>query len=270
MKARRQWATIPMSSWLTEMSDGLIAMHFTINLKLWDSDGNAYSVLPGGGRTARQLKAKETSTSNTYDDYDGHMGSSLSAGGLHPCRSGLWFYENGHIENVGIDQIGQGSMNPYRRVPNISNIPFGNRHYAVVVYNQWVYAIYKPTGYSNTANVRIMCGYYQDGEITWRTLLTDSKDIIGLFIDSGMRLWWVSDPQDPATVPGTPTADLKYITLSAGGSPRTALAANRGAASTTHTWIGPEWDGDLPYETKQLSLMAVESENFPTAGAAGV
>ena len=85
-----------------------------------------------------------------------------------------------------------------------------------------------------------------------------------------MRLWWISDPQDPATIPGTPTADLKYITLNADGSPRTALAANRGTASATSTWIGPEIDFGLPYETKQLRLMTVETENFPTAGAAGV
>src|SRR3990167_8715488 len=199
-----------MIVWLTEMSDGLVAVHTTTNLWIWDSDGNTYPVLPGQARTRKQIPGSDDPTNpNTYDDYDGHMGASLSAGVIHPCRSGLWFYENGRIRNVSIDQIGQGTMNPYRRVPNISNIPFGNRHYATAVYNQWIYSIYKPTGYSNTANVHIMCGYYHDGEIAWRTLLTDSKDIIGLFIDSGMRLWWISDPQDPATIPGSPTAVLK-------------------------------------------------------------
>ena len=256
--------------WITEMSDGLIAIHKGTNLYLWDSDGNTYPVLPGTRQTSRDITASETVASNTYDDYEGHMGASLSAGVLHPSGSGLWFYENGRIRNVSIDQIGQGTQNPYRRVPNISNIPFGNRHYATVVFGQWIYSIYKPTGFSNSANVHIMCGYYQGGEITWRTLLTDSKDIIGLFIDSGMRLWWISDPQDPATVPGTPTADLKYITLNADGSPRTVLAANRGTASTTYTYYFPEIDFDLPYVQKQLRLMTLETENLPTAGVAGV
>ena len=53
-------------TWITEMSDGLIAMHLTTNLRLWDSDHNSYPVLPGGKRTARQVLAKETSTGNTY------------------------------------------------------------------------------------------------------------------------------------------------------------------------------------------------------------
>jgi len=268
-----------MIVWLTEMSDGLVAVHTTTNLWIWDSDGNTYPVIPGTRRTKKQVKTQDDGgTGNSYDDYGGHMGAALSAGVLHPMSGGLWFYENGRIDNVAIDQIGQGTMNPYRPVPNISNIPFGNRHYATVVFGQWIYSIYKPPNYTNTANVHIMCGYYQDGEITWRTLLTDSKDIIGLFIDSGeayrgtggMSLWWISDPQDPATIPGTPTANLKHIALNADGSPRRALGSERGTASTTYTWIGPEVDFGLPYETKQLRLMTVESENFPTAGAAGV
>ena len=260
--------------WFTEMSDGLVAVHLTRNLALWDSEGNTYTVLPGNRRTAKQLSAAESSTGNSYDDYDGHMGAPLSAGVVHPARDGFWFYQNGRIQNASIDQIGQGTQNPYRRVPNISNIPFGNRHYATVVFNQWVYSIYKPTGFSNTANIHIMCGYYENGEITWRTLLTQTKDIIGLFIDSGMRLWWVFDPQDPATIPGTPTADLKYITLNADGSPRTTLGGTatypRGAASTTYSYHFPEIDFGLPYVQKQLLLMTLETENLPTAGAAGV
>ena len=257
--------------WLTEMSDGLVAVHTATNPWIWDSDSNTYSILPGSRRSAKQIPAADASTGNTHDDYDGHMGAALSAGVLHPSRSGLWFYQNGRIQNVSIDQIGLGTTNPYRRVPNISNIPLGNRHYATVVFGQWIYSIYKPTGFSNTTNVHIMCGYYQNGEIIWRTLLTDSKDIIGLFIDSGMRLWWVSDPQDPATIPGTPSANLKYITLNADGSPRTTLGVNRGTAfTTTYTYLFPEIDFGLPYVQKQLRLMTLETENFPTAGATGV
>jgi len=256
-----------MITWITELSDGLIAMHTNANLWLWDSDSNAYPVIPGGGRSAKETDAREAHISVTYDDYGGHMGTSLSAGVLHPSHTGFWFYQNGRIQNVAVDQIGQGTLAPYRRVPNISNIPFGNRHYATVVFNQWIYSIYKPTGFSNAANIHIMCGYYQNGEITWRTLLTDSKDIIGLFLDSGMRLWWVSDPQDPATIPGTPSADLKYITLNADGSPRTLLGVNRGTASTTYEYYFPEVDFGLPYIQKQLTLMTLETENLPGSSA---
>src|SRR3990167_9427266 len=86
-----------------------------------------------------------------------------------------------------------------------------------------------------------------------------------------MRLWWVFDPQDPATLPGTPTADLKYITLNADGSPRTTLGVNRGAAySNVPIYYFPEIDFGLPYAQKQLILMTLETENLPTAGAAGV
>src|SRR3990167_4349367 len=261
--------------WISEMSDGLIGVHSSTNFLLWDSDGNAYPVLPGTRHAAQLITAQEAAgSSNTYDDFDGHMGDSLSAGALHPARNGLWFYENGLVQNVSIDQIGQGTKNPFRRVPNISNIPLGNRHYATVVYGQWMYSIYKPTGFSNTANIHIMCGYYQDGEITWRTLLTDSKDIIGLQLDSAMQLRWISDPQDPATIPGTPSANMKYITLNADGSPRTTLGGTstypRGAPDTTYTWIGPEIDGGLPFKLKQLRLIGLKSRNYPTAGAAGV
>src|SRR3990167_261457 len=256
--------------WLTEMSDGLVAVHTTTNLWIWDSDGNTYPVLPGGGRTAKQIGSADATLANTYDDYDGHMGSSLSAGVLHPSRSGLWFYENGRIRNVGVDQIGQGTMNPYRPVATLTNIPFGNRHYATVVYGQWIYSIYKTTGLGSGIKAHILCGHYQDGEITWRTLYSAIEDFLGLFIDSGMRLWWVVNPQAPATIPGTPSASLNYLTLSADGSPRTALGVNRGIVSGTHTWYGPEIDFGLPYEQKQLRLMTLETENLPTAGAAGV
>ena len=256
--------------WLTEMSDGLIAVHTTTNLWLWDSDSNAYPVIPGVD-TRKRIAAVGVTSFTTYDDYDGHMGAALSAGVLHPSRSGLWFYQQGRIQNVAIDQIGQGTLDPYRRVPNISDIPFGNRHYATVVFNQWIYSIYKPTGFSNTTNVHIMCGYYQNGEITWRTLLTNAFDIIGLFIDSGMRLWWISDPQDPVDAPGTPSASLKYITLNPDGSPRTTLGGSatypRGAASTTYEWWGPEIDFGLPYVQKQFSLMTLETENLPGSSA---
>jgi len=268
-------------TWISEMSDGLIAIHKTTNLYLWDADGNAYPVLPGNRHSARRIAAQQTgsTTGNTYDDFDGHMGSSLSAGVLHPSREGLSFYQNGAIRNVAIDQIGQGTPNPFRLVANISNIPFGNRHYACVVYGKWVYAIYKPTGFANSANVHVMCGYYDAGEIIWRTLITQAKDIIGLFIDSQMRLWWVYDPQDPDTIPGTPTAELRYITLAADGSPRTVLGASatypRGAASATYTYYFPEIDffeygEDMAYIPKQLRLMTLETENLPTAGDTGV
>jgi len=270
--------------WITEMSDGLIAIHKTTNLWLWDTEGNAYPVLPGAGVTRKQIsggQADDPGVGNSYDDYDGHMGSSLGAGVVHPARSGFWFYQNGSIQNRAIDQIGQGTPNPFRAVPNISNIPFGLRHYATVVFGKWVYAIYKPPSETaaNTANIHIMCGYYDAGEITWRTLLNFTKDIIGLFLDSAMRLWWVHDPQDPETIPGTPSADLQYITLAPDGSPRTTLGGTstypRGAASTVYSFYFPEIDffeygEDMPFVPKQLRLMSLESENFPTAGAAGV
>jgi len=264
-------------TWISEMSDGLIAVHKTTNLYLWDSDGNAYPVLPGGRRSARRIAAQQagSTTGNTYDDFDGHMGSSLAAGVLHPAREGLWFYQNGAVRNVAIDQIGQGTGSPFRLVPSISNIPFGNRHYATVVFGKWIYSIYKPTGFANTTEIHIMCGYYDAGEIAWRTLITQAKDIIGLFLDSAMQLWWVYDPQDPDTVPGTPTADLKYITLNADGSPRTALGANRGALDTVYEYYFPEIDffefgEDMAYIPKQLRLLTLETENFPNPGASGV
>ena len=143
-------------TWITEMSDGLVAIHTATNLWLWDSDGNTYSLLPGQRFTRKKISALGV----TYDDFDGHMSASLSAGVVHTARDGFWFYQNGRIQNRSIDQIGQGTQNPYRRVPNISNIPFGNRHYATVVFNQWIYSIYKPTGFSNTANVHIIYVYY--------------------------------------------------------------------------------------------------------------
>src|SRR3990167_4893266 len=86
--------------WISEMSDGLIGVHSSTNFLLWDSDGNAYPVLPGTRHAAQLITAQEAAgSSNTYDDFDGHMGDSLSAGALHPARNGFWFYENGLVQN---------------------------------------------------------------------------------------------------------------------------------------------------------------------------
>ena len=249
--------------WLSETSDGLIAVHSTFNLWLFDPDKNAYSVLPFTRHVGKRWR-------QTYDEFDGHMGAPLSAGVLHPTRSGLWFYQTGRLENAALDQIGKGTLDPYRAVPNISNIPIGLRHYACVTFGDWIYAIYKPTGSSNSANVHILYGFYVDGQITWRTLITQNKDIIGLFIDARRTLNWIYDPQPQTDSPGTPTAEWRYITLNADGSPKTTLGVNRGAASTTYTYYFPEIDFDLPYIQKQLRLMTLESENFPTAGGTGV
>lgn len=242
--------------WITETSDGLVAIHSIFNLWLFDSDKNAYSLLPINRHKAKEWK-------KTYDEFDGHMGAPLSAGVLHPSRRALWLYENRQVKKVSIDHIPG-----YRPVPNISNIPFGLRHYACTTFGDWVYSIYKPTGSSNTANVHIMAGQYDPARrvIKWRPLITTDKDIIGLIISSDMKLWWVYDPQTYSDNPGTPSADLQYVQLQNDGSPRTALNSKRGAANiSTFEYYFPEWDGDVPEENIQWRKMMISLEGLPSS-----
>jgi hypothetical protein len=241
--------------WITETSDGLVAIHTVLNLWLFDPDKNAYSVLP-----VNRHKAMKYQTS--HDDFDGHMGTALSAGVVHPARTALWFYENRQVKKISIDHIPG-----YRPVPNISNIPFGLRHYACTAFGDWMYSIYKPTGATNSANVHIKCGQYDPNRrnVKWRPFLTFAKDIIGLKIDPDMKLNFIYDPQPFGVAPGIPSADWKHVALAADGSPRTALGSKRGTASTTYLYYFPEWDGDMPEENIQWRKMMFEAENLPAS-----
>ena len=178
---------------------------------------NLYELDPTSARPLLDMRAeRKNKPFQTYDDFDGHMSATAGAAVFYNHRSGFWRYRSGRAINLSIDNIPG-----YREVPNIaslrlvpvgssatSGIPIGLRHYATDAVGQWIYAIYKPTGFANTDNCNIMSAFYQPGaarELTWRTLITRNEDLIGLKIDSDKRLWFVQNPNDPAVAAGTVT-----------------------------------------------------------------
>lgn len=235
--------------WIVEGTDGLLYFARADNLYAGDSSGNAYPVLPF--RRELVIKGQED-----YDDVQGHMSAAVGDAILYPSTLGFDRYipTARRSKNLSIDKIPG-----YRAVPNVSNIPIGLRHYAVVTFREHIYAIYKPEGATNSANVHIMYGEYIDGNILWRNLITRIKDILGLFIDSALRLWFIEDPEPAATSDGTATADFMYIQLANDGSPKTALGSNRGAASSTYEY----YLGDVLFDQEvQFRYMKVETEGF--------
>jgi hypothetical protein len=165
---------------------------------------NLYELDPTSARPLLDMRAeRKNKVFQTYDDFDGHMATTVGAAVLYPHRSGFWRYRSGRSLNLSIDNIPG-----YREVANVSDAPIGLRHYATDAVGQWVYAIYKPTGFSNQGNCNIMSAFYQPGaarELTWRTLITRTEDLIGLKIDSDKRLWFVQNPNDPAVSNDTAT-----------------------------------------------------------------
>lgn len=162
----------------------------------------------------------------TYDDCDGHMTATIGASILYPHRSGFWRYRSNRYDNLAVDTIPG-----FRQVPGIADIPIGLRHYAVDTVGRWIYAIYKPKGFANTANCNIMTGFYDPSgqkEITWRTLITRNEDLLGLKIDSDKRLWFVQNPNDPAVASATVT----FVSASSGsGEDTTSISWSHTVAS---------------------------------------
>ncbi|KKL08776.1 hypothetical protein LCGC14_2572480, partial [marine sediment metagenome] len=168
---------------------------------------NLYELDPTSARPLLDMQAdRKNKPFQTYDDFDGHMSATVGAAILYPHRTGFWRYRSGRSINLSID-----SIPGYREVSGILDIPVGLRHYATDAVGQWVYGIYKPKGFANATNCNIMVAFYQPGaakELTWRTLISRSEDLLGLKIDSDKRLWFVQNPNDPATAAGTVTFDV--------------------------------------------------------------
>ncbi len=189
---------------------------------------NLYELDPTSARPLLDMRAERKNRPfTTYDDFDGHMATTVGAAILYPHRSGFWRYRSGRSLNLSIDNIPG-----YRQVANISDVPIGLRHYATDAVGQWVYAIYKPTGFGNQGNCNIMSAFYQPGavkELTWRTLITRTEDLIGLKIDSDKRLWFVQNPNDPAVSNDTAT----FVSASDANGTGTSLSWSHTIASGT-------------------------------------
>ncbi|KKL23722.1 hypothetical protein LCGC14_2422540, partial [marine sediment metagenome] len=182
---------------------------------------NLYELDPTSARPLLDMRAeRKNKVFQTYDDFDGHMAATVGAAVLYPHRSGFWRYRSGRSLNLSIDNIPG-----YREVGGIVDIPIGLRHYATDAVGQWVYAIYKPPGFANATNCNIMSAFYQPGaarELTWRTLITRTEDLMGLKIDSDKRLWFVQNPNDPAVA----NASVAFVAAS---------SADSGGAATSLT-----------------------------------
>ncbi len=201
-----------------------------------ESGGFVYFVTPnnlyeGDPTSARPLLDIEANRKNKpfqdYDDFDGHMSATVGAAVLYPHRTGFHRYRSGKAINLSIDNIPG-----YRQVANVSDVPIGLRHYATDAVGQWVYAIYKPTGFGNQRNCNIMSAFYQPGavrELTWRTLISRNEDLIGLKIDSDKRLWFVQNPNDPAVSNDTAT----FVAASDANGTGTSLSWSHTIASGT-------------------------------------
>jgi len=180
---------------------------------------NLYELDPTSARPLLDIEAnRRNKPFQDYDDFDGHMSAVVGAAILYPHRTGFHRYRSGRTLNLSIDNIPG-----YRQVSAITDIPIGLRHYATDAVGQWVYAIYKPTGFANTGNCNIMVAFYQPGtakELLWRTLITRTEDLIGLKIDSDKRLWFVQDPNDPAVAAGT----LAFVSASSANSTGTSIS----------------------------------------------
>lgn len=219
------------------------------NLYSTDAQGSVRALLPVNRRPT-------TKAYRSYDDFDGHMACNAGDTFFHPSRMGCWRYRAGRAEDVSLD-----SLTEYRPVANILNIPIRLRHYSMAAFGRNIYAIYKPTGFANSANIHILYGDYdptRDPEVMWRPFISRTDDIIGLFIDSSARLWWVENPKDPATTSGSNTSHIKYVQLAADGSPRTALSNARGNAGDVSSCFLPQVDGNLPFNRKQLRRVSVK------------
>lgn len=210
---------------------------------------NLYEGDPTSARLLLDTRAeRKNKPLQDYDDFDGHMSATVGAAILYNHRSGFWRYRSGRSLNLSIDQIPG-----YRAVSGISDIPIGLRHYATDAVGQWVYAIYKPPGFANTTNCNIMVAFYQPGavkELTWRTLITRNEDLMGLKIDSDKRLWFVQNPNDPATA----DASVAFVAASSADS-------NGSAASLS-------WSHTIASGTQRVLFVGISSAN--TGGIARI
>lgn len=189
---------------------------------------NLYELDPGSARPLLDMKAdRKNKPFLTYDDFDGHMSATTGATVFYNHRTGFWRYRKGATLNLSIDNIPD-----FREASGVLDVPIGLRHYATDAVGQWVYSIYKPTGFANATNCNIMSAFYRPGaarELTWRTLITRTEDLIGLKIDSEKRLWFVQNPNDPAVSAGTVT----HVSDSSGTSTGTSISWAHTIASGT-------------------------------------
>lgn len=163
----------------------------------------------------------------TYDDFDGHMSAAIGNSILYPSRRGFARYRNGQAYNFSVDRIPG-----YRNVLGIDDVPIGLRHYATETYEDNIYSIYKPEGFANTQNCHIMHGTYDrraPREIVWRNLITRTRDLMGLKIDSDNKLRFVENPNDPAVSAGTVT----HVSSSSATGSGTSLEWSHTVASGT-------------------------------------
>ncbi|KKL57076.1 hypothetical protein LCGC14_2239030, partial [marine sediment metagenome] len=215
---------------------------------------NLYLLDPTSAQSLLDMRAeRKNKPFQTYDDFDGHMATTVGAAVLYPHRSGFWRYRSGRSLNLSIDNIPG-----YRAVAGVDDVLIGLRHYATDAVGQWVYAIYKPLGFANTTNCNIMSAFYEPGaarELTWRTLISRTEDLLGLKIDSDKRLWFVQNPNDPAVAAaGTVTFVSASNSSSSGTGPAItwshtiAAGTDRvlvvGVSSLSHTpssvWFGSQ------------------------------
>ena len=189
---------------------------------------NLYELDPTSARPLLDMRAeRKNKPFQTYDDFDGHMSATVGAAVLYPHRTGFHRYRSGRADNLSIDNIPG-----YREVAGISDIPIGLRHYATDAVGRWIYAIYKPPGFANTSNCNIMSAFYQPGaarELTWRTLISRSEDLLGLRIDSEKKLRFVQNPNDPAVA----TASVAFVSASSTSGSGTSISWSHTVASGT-------------------------------------
>jgi hypothetical protein len=187
---------------------------------------NLYEGDPTAARPILDMRAeRKNKPLQTYDDFDGHMSATVGTAILYPHSSGFWRYRRGAAINLSIDNIPD-----FSEVTNISDIPLGLRHYATDAVGQWVYSIYKPTGFANTSNCNIMVAFYKPGaarELAWQTLITRTEDLLGLKIDSDKRLWFVQNPNDPAVS----AASIAFVSASSGTGTGTSISWSHTIAS---------------------------------------
>ena len=225
---------------------------------------NLYELDPTSARPLLDIQAdRKNKPFQTYDDFDGHMSATAGATVFYNHRSGFHRFRSGKALNLSIDNIPG-----YRETSGVFDDPIiGLRHYATDAVGQWVYSIYKPEGFGNTANCNIMVAFYQPGavkELTWRTLISRNEDLLGLKIDSDKRLWFVQNPNDPAVAAGTVTfvatgsgtSSGTSITLShtiASGSQRALVV---GVSTQDQGFIG--WPVSVKYGDQDMTLQATE------------
>jgi hypothetical protein len=231
---------------MVEGPDGLLYVSTDVNLYRGDGEGNFYGLNPFVN------KGKPSTTNG--------LGTWVSAPYIFwPHESGLQVFD---VRSDDWNRVSLDDIPWFREVGNIT-APVGYRARHGVSIGDWNYWICN--GGDDSGPGRIIGGYPRKriggAGISWvwhSIYYSSTAELALLYVDSAKKLWWVE-------MNGTSNVTA-FMQLNADGSPR-SISANRGAASKTYTWYGPDLDFGKPDKLKQFRAWDVQ-HNMASGGSA--